>query len=451
MFFDSFDKIAEMLLFISCVLILIGCVYITVKLRFVQFRFFPALFSLLKASFSKKEAQNKSNTILPHTALITAMSTTLGISTIVAPVIACNLGGPGALLGFLLTSFFGSAATYAEVNLCITHRKRHDSGAIMGGPMQYLKAIFSPFVARWYAVCCLALMLAWSAAQANQVAAILDSPLIEGFRVSTMLTGAVTAVFVLVMLMGGIKRVGWFSMIHVPLMFVIYVGSCLFIVLSNLDKMGGVLTEIFTSFLSPQPMASGILVGGAMSGLRWGIFKGIQCCETGIGTQTMPHSMAETKNPVAQGLLAMLSTYTAGVVAFLSGCVALLTKTWQDPSLPLGMSMVAASFEIYFSTYGIWIITVASLLFASGPILGNCYNGSQCFGYLTDNKRIKAYYIASACMVFVGAIADVKTLWSVMDIVLACTALPHIAALVVYAYKEAKAGSSLTEDMVVAQ
>ncbi len=450
MSFSFFEKAADSLLFASCVLILIGCIYITIKLRFVQFRFFPALFSLLKASFSKKNTNDKGHTILPHTALITAMSTTLGISTIVAPVIACNIGGPGALLGFLLTSFFGSAATYAEVNLCIKYRKRLDSGAIMGGPMQYLKVLFSPFAAKWYAVSCLMLMLAWSAAQANQVAAILDSPLTQGYRVPTLITGALCGVFVLVMLMGGIKRVGWFSMVHVPLMFIIYVGSCLFIVLSNLDKMGGVFSEIFASFLSPQPLISGVLVGGAASSLRWGIFKGIQCCETGIGTQAIPHSMAETQNPVAQGLLAMLSTYTAGVVAFLSGCVALLTKTWQDPNLPLGMSMVAASFEMYFSTFGIWIITIASLLFASGPILGNCYNGSQCFSFLTDNKRIKAYYIASACMVFLGAIADVKTLWSVMDIILACTALPHIAALVVYAYKEAKQGSVLTEEIVIA-
>jgi alanine or glycine:cation symporter, AGCS family len=450
MFSETFAACADMLLFISCVLILIGCIYITFKLRFVQFRFFPALFSLLKASFSKKERLDAANTILPHTALITAMSTTLGISTIVAPVIACNLGGPGALIGFLLTSFFGSAATYAEVNLCIKHRKRTPTGAIMGGPMQYLQAIFSPFAAKWYAVSCLILMLAWSAAQANQVAAILDSPLIDGYRVPTLLTGALTGVFVLVMLMGGIKRVGWFSMVHVPLMFIIYVGSCLFIVLSNLDKMGIVFGEIFQSLLSPQPMATGILIGGAVSSLRWGIFKGIQCCETGIGTQTMPHSMAETQNPVAQGLLAMLSTYTAGVVAFLSGCVALLTKTWQDPNLPLGMSMVAASFEMYFSTFGIWIITVASLLFASGPILGNCYNGSQCFTFLTDNKRLRVYYVAAAFMVFMGAVADVKTLWSLMDIVLACTALPHIAVLVVYAYREAKQGSELTSEMVVA-
>lgn len=439
-----FEMISDTLLLASCILILIGCIYITFRLRFVQFRFFPALFSLLKASFSKKTSSDK--TILPHTALITAMSTTLGISTIVAPVIACNIGGPGALFGFLLTAFFGSAATYAEVNLCITHRKQDASGTIMGGPMQYLKAIFSPFVAKWYAVCCLMLMLAWSSAQANQVACILDSPLIEGYRIPTIITGAVTSLFVLVMLMGGIKRVGWFSMVHVPLMFVIYVGSCLFIVLSNIDKMGAVFGEITQSFLSPQPLASGILLGGVATSLRWGIFKGIQCCETGIGTQTMPHSMAETQNPVAQGLLAMLSTYTAGVVAFLSGCVALLTKTWQDPNLPLGMSMVAASFEMYFSSWGIVIITVASLLFASGPILGNCYNGSQCFSFLTNNRRIKAYYVASALMVFMGAIADVKTLWSAMDIVLACTALPHIAALVVYARKEAR----LTHEMVVA-
>ncbi len=450
MFFDSFAQFADTILFISCVLILISCIYISYKLRFVQFRFFPALFSLLKASFTKRDATSSSQTILPHTALITAMSTTLGISTIVAPVIACNLGGPGALLGFLLTAFFGSAATYAEVNLCITHRKKDESGIIMGGPMQYLKTIFSPFAAKWYAVSCLTLMLAWSAAQANQVAAILDSPLVESYRIPTIITASITGIFVLVMLMGGIKRVGWFSMVHVPLMFVIYVGSCLYIVGTNLDKLPAIFSEIFAAFTEPQSLASGVVVGGAVSALRWGIFKGIQCCETGIGTQTMPHSMAETENPIAQGLLAMLSTYTAGIVAFLSGCVALLTKTWQDPTLPLGMSMVAASFEIYFSSFGIVIITIASLLFASGPILGNCYNGSQCFSFLTNNKRLKAYYVASAIMVFFGAIADVKTLWSLMDIVLAATALPHIACLVVYAHKEAKQGSALTQEMVVA-
>lgn len=149
--------------------------------------------------------------------------------------------------------------------------------------------------------------------------------------------------------------------------------------------------------------------------------------------------MAETDDPIAQGMLAMLSTYTAGFVAFLSGCVALLTNTWQDPHLPLGMSMVAASFELYFSTFGIVILSITTFLFAFGTILGNCFNGSQCLNYLTENKELRIYYVGAACMVFLGAISEVRMVWYAVDLILACMALPHMAALMIYAYQHSRA------------
>jgi AGCS family alanine or glycine:cation symporter len=172
-----------------------------------------------------------------------------------------------------------------------------------------------------------------------------------------------------------------------------------------------------------------------MNSLRWGIFKGVQTCEAGIGTQAIPHAMAETNDPIAQGTLAMLSTYTAGFIAFLSGCVALITKTWLDPDLPLGINMVAASFELYFSSFGVFIIIVGAFLFAFGTIFGNGFNGSQCFGYLTKNKGLGFYIGGTAVLVFLGSIAEVQTVWSLIDIVLACVVIPHMGALIYYAYK----------------
>lgn len=436
MFSDlSFKIIADYVLFISCAFILLGSILLTIKTRFVQVRFIPAICQMLWASFTKRNQKETSHTILPHKALFTAMSTTLGVGTIVAPVIAMNYGGPGALLGFLLCSFFGSAATFTEVSLTIQHRKKLPNGQIMGGPMQYMSALFSPRAAVWYAACGLILMIGWSAAQANQMAAILDSPLVEPFRVSTLISGGIISFLVLLLLIGGIKKIGSFSMWSVPAHFILYVGACLWIVLCNTDKLGGIFEQIFASALSPQPMASGVLVGGFVSALRWGFFKGLQCCEAGVGSQAIPHSMAETKDHLAQGVLSMLSTYSAGCLAFLSGLVALITGTWQDPSLPVGMSMVASSFEMYYSTLGILIIAASTLLFAFGTILGNSYNGSQCFGYLSTNKGMRLYFAVSAIMVFVGSISDVKTVWSVIDILLALTVLPHMAALVYAAYK----------------
>lgn len=439
LFADTMMMIADYILFGVCLFILIGSIYISFRTRFVQLRFIPSLFKMLINSLLNRKSEECLHTILPHKALLTAMSTTLGISTIVAPVIAISLGGPGALLGFLLTAFFGSAATYAEVNLCIQYRKKLENGTIMGGPMQYLKHLLSPAAAKWYAVCCFILMASWSSAQSNQLAAVLNSPLLGSYQIPTMISGIVIALLVVFTLIGGIKRISSISSKLVPVMFFLYLGSCFWIVLFNTDKISGIFSEILYSAFNPYALATGTIVGGVVASLRWGIFKGIQTCEAGVGTQTIPHSMAQTQDPVAQGTLAMLSTYTAGFVAFLSGIVALITQTWLDPNLPLGISMVAASFNQYFSSFGIIIVVISTFLFAFGTILGNSFNGSHCFHYLTDNKKT-AYYIAgTACMIFIGSVAEVKTVWSLVDIVLACMAIPHMTALVIYAYQNPNA------------
>lgn len=438
----TIKALADSILFGCCLFLLIGSIFLSVKTRFIQFRLLPKLLKELFSLFRKNRETETDHTVLPHKALFTAMSTTLGISTIVAPVIAIHIGGPGALIGFLLTSFLGSAATYVEVSLSIEHRKILDSGEVMGGPMQYMKKLLSPRLAKWYAICCMVLMTAWSGAQANQLTAILNSPLLGLYRIPIMASAGIITLFVLFLLFGGIKRIGSLSATLVPIMFLLYVGSCLWIILCNIDQWGALAQQILRSAVSPYAMASGTLIGGLVSTLRWGIFKGIQASEAGLGTQAIPHSMAATSNPHAQATLAMVSTYTAGIVAFLSGCVALLTKTWENPSLPLGMSMVAASFEAYFSLFGVVLVTCSTLLFGFGTILGNSFNGSQCYRYLTNNKRVKLYFLATAGMIFFGALSDVKTFWSLIDIVLACTALPHMFTLLHYVFR--KKESTLT-------
>lgn len=433
--FEILKIFTDTLLFCCCLSILCGCLYLTVKMRFVQLRVFPELCRLLSRSFKERKGVDGTHTILPHKALFTAMSTTLGISTIVAPVIAIRLGGPGAMVGFLLTSLLGSAATYAEVNLSIRYRQVDEHG-VHGGPMQYLKQIFSVKMAKWYAACCLVLMCAWSGAQANQLAAIFNSPLLGSYAIPTTVSGVFIAIFVVLILFGGIKRIGTFSAKLVPVMFVLYLGSCLWIMFANVDKWGTIFSQIFASAFAPYTMMNGMIVGGVVSALRWGVFKGLQTNEAGIGTQSIPHSMAETQDPTAQATLAMLSTYMAGFVAFLSGCVALITNTWQDPTLPLGISMVAASFQSYFSYFGIAIVVICTFLFGFGTILGNAFNGSQCFNYLAQNRWKNYYFLAMALMIFAGAIAEVTTIWSLVDLVLVLMAIPHMAGLVVFVYRK---------------
>ncbi|MBS0655638.1 MAG: alanine:cation symporter family protein, partial [Verrucomicrobia bacterium] len=248
------------------------------------------------------------------------------------------------------------------------------------------------------------------------------------FAIPTVVTGAFLAALVLVMLLGGIKRIASFSAMLVPVMFVLYIGVSLWIVLCNIEKIPELLMVIINAAFSPQEMATGAIIGGITQAMRWGIFKGVHSNEAGIGTQTIPHSMA-TANPTEQGVLAMASTYSAGFVALLSGFVALITDTWQASDLSLGIAMVAASYQLYFSTAGIAIVAVCAFLLAIGTVIGNSYNGGHCFQYLTRSRFLGVYYAVCVAVVFVGATSNVTLFWGWCDIFLAVTALTNILAL----------------------
>lgn len=423
-------SIFDYFLFSAAIVLLASSIYLSFKTGFVQIRMLPSLFRALLSTESRSDRISKgTHTLVPKKALYTAMSTTLGLGTIVSPIIALRLGGPGVLIGYLLTTFFGSALTFVEVSSAVTCRKKLASGGFSGGPMSYLEGI-SKNLARWYALLCMTVMAAWSGAQANQLAAFFASPLVSPFHVPLVLTGVLTGLLVLFMLVMGIKWIAKLSTYLVPVMFVLYVGSCLLIISMNVDKMLQILSIVITSCCLPYTLSTGVLIGGLTSALRWGIFKGVHSNEAGLGTQTFPHSVAETKDPEQQGMLAMASTFSSGLVAILGGLVAMITETWQNDQLPLGIAMVSKSFEMYFSWIGIGIIGVCALLFSIGTILGNSYNGSMCFLYLTRQRLLYVYFVAIAFMVAWGAVSSVTTFWAFSDLLVALMAIPHAFGLV---------------------
>lgn len=445
---DILRSVGDFLLFVSMPIVLGASLLLTFKTRFVQFRKIPQMIYLFfSLMFGRKEKQEGPTTIGAHKALFTAMSTTIGISTIVSPVIAIYMGGPGAVLGFLLATLLGAAVNFTEVTFALSYRKTHPVKGISGGPMQYLQEEISPIVAKWYAFFTVLLMLGWSAAQANQLGSILSAPALGSFQIPPWITGVFLAICVTLLLLGGIKRVSSFSAKLVPVMFLLYVGGALWIIVVNAEKLPTIIQMIVESAFTPKAFGTGVVIGGVMSALRWGMFKGLQSNEAGVGTQTIPHSMAETNGAVDQGVLAMIATYSAGLICILSSLVALMTESWLNPELPLGINMVAYSFQSYFSTIGLVVVTLSALLFAFGTILGNSFNGSQCYIYLTKSRARSVYFAATGVLVFLGSIADVKMIWSVIDYLLVPVVLPHILSVVYLSYKQGDVlkGATLSE------
>ncbi|MBY0353171.1 amino acid carrier protein [Candidatus Babeliales bacterium] len=424
----SVKELSESLLLVPLLCLFFGSIFLSFKTGFVQLRMLPHMVRLLFKSLFRQKKEGE-HTVLAHKALFTAMSTTIGIGNIVSPAVVIRLGGPGALLGFLIAIFFGAATNFVEVTLAMHYRTKREDGSYSGGPMEYLRQEFHPKLAAIYAFLAAILLMVWSSNQANTLADILQT-----YGMPTGITGLLMAGLVTFYLMGGIKKIGNLSAKLVPFMFLLYCGAALWIIALNIERVPAMFGLMFESFCTAHG-ATGVLLGyGWQKMLRWGIANGIYASEAGIGTATIPHSESGAQNAFDQGVLSMVSAYSIGFICLLSGLVILLTGTWQDPSVSLGINMVAVAFAQYFPASSI-ILVASVFLFAFGTILGNSFNGSQCYVYLTKNRGMGFYYILVAAIVYIGSIFDVELLWTIKDFFVVPVALINLFGIIVLACK----------------
>ena len=422
-------KSSEILLFIPFVFMLIGSIILSFKTRFVQFRAIPRIIKLFFTSLFSKSTGDE-NTIRPHRALFTAMSTSLGIGNIVSPIIAIGLGGPGALLGFFLATIFGCAATFVEVTFSLFYRERLHNGTVMGGPMQYLKKEFGNVLAVFYGCAVCAMLVSWSGRQSNTLALLMKTHGIPQY-----VTGIVVSVLVMFILIKGIKAIGNFSAKIVPLMFVLYVGSMLWIIISHSANIIPAFKLVFISAFTPKALMGAGVGLGFQKAMRWGLSNAVFSNEAGLGTASIPHSMSEVENPVDQGILSMATVYTNGFLCMLSGLAILVTGVWKKPGAIFDVTMLSRLLTDSFSSVGSIILVCTVLLFVVGTILGNSYNGSQGFLFVTKNKWIWYYYILIALVVFGSSIADMNALWAIGDYLMVLVAVPHVIGIVILAFR----------------
>ncbi len=420
MIMQNLIQLSNSILIIPFILILFSNILITFKTRFIQIRMLPTMIKLFFTKNAKHDESNP-NTLPSRQAVLTLISTSLGIGNLVGPIIAIQLGGPGAFLGFLLAVFFGASTIFSEVMLALIYRKRLPNGAWSGGPMPYLKKAIGGWSAYLYAATGAVLLLSWSATQANIFADIC-----KVYKIEPAITGILIAVLVLIYLLGGIRKIGELSSKIVPLMFALITAISLWIIIANISQIPAVFFLSFKQLFTPKAF------GGAGIGLmlRWAISKGTMASEAAVGTSTIPNSQAETNNPFNQAIMAMLSAYAVLFISTMVGLVVLVTGSWTAPEAGLGIHVLLHAFTQYLPAQASsLILLIAIFLFAFGTIIGNAFNGGQCFSYLTNNRWLKGYYLAIAAILIFGAIFPVEFIWSTLDIFIIPVALINLCGI----------------------
>jgi alanine or glycine:cation symporter, AGCS family len=413
----------------TTVLFLVVGVTLTIKSRFIQFRALPRLWRLLTSGV-KHHHNEKEKMINPFHALLTAMSTTIGMGNVVGPSIAIIAGGPGALFWLVIFGFFGAVTKFAEVMLAITLRKKLPDGNILGGPTQYLRDIH-PLLGEWYGVVTVFLFAGWSGMQANTLA---STYALEG--ISPYVTGTVLAVIVFVVLLGGIKRIGEVASKLVPFMFIMYVTFAMGILLSDISALQDAISLIFSHIFNPCAAVSGFIGATIFTAVRTGVLRNMYITESGLGTSSIAHSMADTDSARDQSILAMFSVIADMILSTLSGLLVIVTGIWMRGDF--SNTLVYEVFKSYSPGVGKFVLLISITLFVLTTVIGNSYNASQSFASFTKHRGLIWYYIFLCLVIFAGALVEVPIAWAIMDILLVVVAVPHLAGVLYLSFKHKK-------------
>ena len=424
--YDAVFVLNEYLAIPTMVLFLSTGIILTIKTRFIQFRAWPRFWHLLTGGV--KKGHTGAHTISSVRALFSAMATTLGMGNIVGPSMAISIGGPGALFWILLYICFGAVTKYTEVSYAVYSRTTSPKGDIIGGPTQYLKMV-RPWLGPWYAALTLLLFTCWSSVQVNTLSCMWAQ---EG--VPPMITGLIAVTILLAVVLGGVDRIGFFASRIVPLKFFLYVGFALLILAKDPFAVWVAIKQVFSCAFSSGAACGGVVGITVFTAMREGIYKSIFITESGLGTASIPHALANVEYPTDQGILALYSGIADMLLCTISGLLTLVTGVWLLTG-KLNNTLIFEAFKIHSPVGGAqYALMFAVLLFVITALIGNTYNGSQSFASFTNYKYVNIYYFIAAAIAFSGCLVEVPFIWNLMDIILVMVAIPNLLGLLYIAF-----------------
>ena len=417
------------------VLLLGTGLYLTVGLRFFSLRHIPSAFKL---AVSSRHTTDTEGDISPFQALTTALAATVGTGNIAGVATAIAIGGPGAIFWMWMTALVGMATKYSEAVLAIRYREVDEKGKYVGGPMYYLRNGLGKSLSWLGWVFALFTMVAalgiGNMVQSNSVADALEA----NFNVPYIATGLVMAGLTFAVIIGGIRSIATVAEKIVPTMALLYVGAALMILALNAQGIPSAFAAIFSGAFSGTAAAGGFTGAALMMAIQMGVARGVFSNESGLGSAAIAHAASRTKDPVNQGMIAMLGTFIDTIIICTMTALVILTVSvpaadgsgsvvaWMSGENGAELSSLAFANGI---PGGEWVVTFGLIAFTLTTILGWSYYGERAAEFLFGVKIITPYRVVWVLVVLIGATLDLDIAWLIAGILNGLMAFPNLVGL----------------------
>ena len=412
------------------IVLLVGTgVFYTFRLKFIQVREFKSGLKQLTSGFDLSGEKADNNGMSSFQALATAIAAQVGTGNLAGAATAIVSGGPGAIFWMWVSAFFGMATIYSEAVLSQIFKQKKD-GEMTGGPAYYIETLFkggkaAKFLAGFFAVSCiLSLGFMGNAVQANSVGDAFHN----AFHVPTVITGIFLAILSGFIFFGGVKRIASVTEKIVPIMAVLYVVICLFIIVLNIGNAGLAFKAIFVNAFSTKAVLGGFLGMGIKKAIRFGVARGLFSNEAGMGSTPHAHAIAKVKNPEDQGHVAIVTVFIdTFVILTLSALVILIADGKADGT---GISLTQHAFHAVLGHFGVIFVAIALFFFAFSTIIGWYFFGEANVKYLFGKKALNIYRVLVMICIIAGSLQKVDLVWELADMFNGLMVIPNLIALI---------------------
>ena len=408
------------------VLILIPMgIYFTVRTKFLPIRFFP---EMLRISVEKNTGTNK-NALSGMQALIVSTATRVGMGNMVGVVAAVSAGGAGAVFWMWVTALIGSSTAFIEATLAQIHKTEDPLyGGYRGGPAYYIHNFFAK--GKRYSVIAILFalsgLLCWcgvSQVISNSVTSAFEN----AFGISPLVSTIILVVLAAIIVLRKNATVKVLD-IMVPVMAVFYFVIAIFVIVTNLDLLPGVLQRIFEEAFGLRQVAAGGFGAALMNGVKRGLFSN----EAGSGSAPCAAAAGDVSHPAKAGLFQAFGVIIDTII--ICSCTAFIMLLAPQELLEglSGMELLQTAMNYHFGYIGVVFTAVTLWLFSFSTFIGILFYARSNVAYLFgDNWASQtAYKIVALVMLFIGGLATYTFVWDLGDIGIALMTVFNAIAII---------------------
>ncbi|MGA0828824.1 MAG: alanine/glycine:cation symporter family protein, partial [Flavobacteriaceae bacterium] len=450
-FFEVFDTPFVLILLVGSAL------FFTLYFKFPNIRHFGTAINVVRGKYDELEAhkaeqaelnivdgdvvgtikdESKEGEVSHFQALATAVSGTVGNGNISGVALAIALGGPGATFWMIICGLLGMSTKFVECTLGVQYRDVDENGVVYGGPMYFLKkglaskgfANLGKVIAVVFAVFCIGGSFGGgNAAQSNQATIVLKDLFGLESAMAGTLIGVTIAFLVGIIIIGGIKRIASVTEKVVPLMAVLYVIACIYIIGSNFSYVDDAIGQILAQAFEPKAVGVGGVIGVLLIGFRRAAFSN----EAGAGSASIAHSAVKTKFSASEGLVALLEPFIDTVVICTMTALVIVIfnmggvfeyggdgsgVVYIDGMPYEGAGITSQAFANYIPFSDVFL-TIAVVLFAVSTMISWSYYGLQAWKFLFGRGKVMdlTYKVLFLLFIVIGAAASMDSIWAFSD------------------------------------